>query len=63
MFAEMTPLRKLFGAGPDCFKAYSYSIPAVSYTHLESVEIGSFFGGFTTSWIYGANGHLGVDLG
>lgn len=27
MFAEMTPLRKLFGAGPDCFKAYSYSIP------------------------------------
>ena len=24
MFAEMTPLRKLFGAGPDCFKAYSY---------------------------------------
>ena len=52
----------------DQFRLYiSFPPPATFlfsfYHNSESVEIGSFFGGFPTSWIYGTNGHLGVDLG
>ena len=39
----------------------SYFLPL--YHNSESVEIGSFPGGFPTSWIYGTGGYLGVDLG
>lgn len=28
IFSQMPPAKKVFGAGPDCFMAYSYSIPA-----------------------------------
>ncbi len=30
MYREMPVLHKLFGAGPDCFSAYAYSLPEVS---------------------------------
>ena len=33
------------------------------YHNSESVEIGSFLGGFPTFRIYGTGDHLGVDLG
>lgn len=32
MFAEYSPIRKLFGCGPDCFAAYSYELHSAELT-------------------------------
>ena len=46
------------------FVTMAYNM-TVSYTHLDVYkrqEISCFFSRFPTSWIYGTDGHLGVDL-
>ena len=49
---------------PELLLQFRFIIPFLPFYHnSESVEIGSFPGRFPTLWIYGAGGHLGVDLG
>ena len=67
IFRELPFLHKLFGAGPDCFSAYAYSIPEVSvmlHEHFGGSRLtnahNELLTGLVNTGILGAGFYLGI---